>query len=454
MLPPVGLCRIDARPQPDDMKLMRYAALLVLMAMLPGQTLQAQPAAPRVPGPFRVVNATGGTGMQFYLVRSGEDWGPSRIGNPLPPGSTLNLRANPRSGCELDVRLVLDDGREAVLRKHDICALPTVTLSDAGPAASGPRSPGLMRIENRTGVEAMQLYLANAGENTPPSNRLARPLAPGDSIGMRPGRSATCTVDARLLLADGKEVRKQQDICALPTLLLGNAPAPPPPRPASPPAPQAMPRLSTGTGFIVSEARVLTNRHVVQSCERIMVQGPDNRVFPAQARTDPALDLAVLNVPGLQGQPLSFRSAPVRRGEDAVVFGFPLAGVLSSDPKLTRGEISGLNGLRDSPAEYQVSAPIQPGNSGGPLLDMRGDVMGVVVAVLGTRGSGGNPAAAVPNIGFAIKGDRAVAFLRRSGIRPNMGAAEGPALTAADVGDIAGRATVLVRCEGRPPARR
>ncbi len=65
-----------------------------------------------------------------------------------------------------------------------------------------------------------------------------------------------------------------------------------------------------------------------------------------------------------------------------VTYGFPLLGLLSSGPTLTTGTISALSGLRDNQTDFQISAPVQPGNSGGPLLDAQGNVIGIVVAKL------------------------------------------------------------------------
>src|SRR5438132_5594034 len=72
----------------------------------------------------------------------------------------------------------------------------------------------------------------------------------------------------------------------------------------------------------------------------------------------------------------------VRLGEDVVVYGFPLAGVLSSEGNVTTGIITALSGTGDNKDHLQLSAPVQPGNSGGPVLDRQGNVVGVVVSKL------------------------------------------------------------------------
>lgn len=156
----------------------RNACRVLLLAgtvLSPPAALLAQPAAPpadRMPGPFRILNNTGADGMQLYIAGVGEHWGPSRLGQPLASGATLDLRARADGSCRFDARLVLADGREAVARDHDICALPTIAMEGPAAAGSGPRSPGLFRVENRTGADAMQFYIAAAGEPWG-ANRLA-----------------------------------------------------------------------------------------------------------------------------------------------------------------------------------------------------------------------------------------------------------------------------------------
>ncbi len=141
---------------------------------------------------------------------------------------------------------------------------------------------------------------------------------------------------------------------------------------------------ATGSGFVVAPGRVLTNAHVVRGCGGVRARNAGRRTANARLlRVDTGRDLALLGVPDAFGPALSLRDGPpLRLGDGIVTFGYPLTGLLSSGPTLTTGGISALSGLRDSPADLTISAPVQPGNSGGPLLDLRGHVVGVVVAKL------------------------------------------------------------------------
>jgi S1-C subfamily serine protease len=205
---------------------------------------------------------------------------------------------------------------------------------------------------------------------------------------------------------------------------------------------------SSGTGFAVGAGRVLTNNHVAQGCAEVRARTAGGRELTATvAATDPQRDLALLTVQGEVGPPLAFRSGPdLRRGEEVVTYGFPLAGLLSSGPTLTTGEVSALAGLRDNPRQFQISAPVQPGNSGGPLLDRSGNVVGVVVSKLDAQRVARSTGDIPQNVNFAIRGTEAVDFLRRNGVQPRMAQSAGQPRGAAEVGEVAHPSTVFLRC--------
>ncbi len=331
----------------------------------------------------------------------------------------------------------------------------------AAPAsAQAPEQPGF-RIVNRTGAEATALHAVRSprGEGNDWGNSLltpGRPLPVNSGFRVVPADPAACRFDLRLVLGDGREaVLREQDVCANRTIDMASAAAP---RPAAPPAaavPQAPPnqqarQVSTGTGWIVAADRVMTNEHVINGCNRVILRTPDGRWLAAQppARVDAQLDLAVLNVPGLPGPILPIRSGPaVRRGESVIAYGFPLAGLLSSDPKLTRGEVNGLAGIGDNRNQIQISAEVQPGNSGGPLLDMQGNVVGVIVSKLNAQRVAQRTGDIAQNVNFAIRSEAALTFLQRAQVTPRLVASQGAERSAPDVGEIAHRATLFIRCE-------
>jgi S1-C subfamily serine protease len=206
---------------------------------------------------------------------------------------------------------------------------------------------------------------------------------------------------------------------------------------------------SSGTGFVVADGRILTNNHVVDECGRMVVRNAAGTRYPARVDVvDRRRDLALMTVPASVGPSLTFRdNPPVQRGEDVVTYGFPLSGLLSSGPTLTTGDVSALSGLRDNPNNLQISAPVQPGNSGGPLLDSQANVIGVVVSKLNAARIAEMTGGDIPqNVNFAVKGTEALSFLRLNGVQPKVASSTGADKRHTEIGQIANVSTVHVLC--------
>ena len=166
---------------------------------------------------------------------------------------------------------------------------------------------------------------------------------------------------------------------------------------------------SSGTGFIVAEGRVLTNRHVIEDCGRVVARNANAARLPARVlASDANRDLALLAVAPSMGPPLTFRDAPRSAAARTSSPTASLSGLLSSGPSLTTGNISALAGMRDNPGNFQISAAVQPGNCGGPLFDSRGNVVGVVVSKLNAARVAQMTGGDIPqNVNFAVKGTEA-----------------------------------------------
>lgn len=149
---------------------------------------------------------------------------------------------------------------------------------------------------------------------------------------------------------------------------------------------QACRRGQEGTGFVVAPGRVLTNAHVVAGVDEPVVRvGGTGDGLPGRVVVlDPARDLAVVDVPGLEARPLPLGADRVR-GDDVVVAGFPLNGPYALSPGRVRDVITAVGediygGAEVTRQVYALNAQIRPGNSGGPVLDPTGAVVGVVFA--------------------------------------------------------------------------
>ena len=167
--------------------------------------------------------------------------------------------------------------------------------------------------------------------------------------------------------------------------------------------------VSSGTGFYINENYIFTNAHVVRSCDELRT--PYHRV--EIIGVDEEIDLALLFNPHGNPNTATFRSYPVDFGEEVAVFGYPLSSILSYRGNGTSGIVSGLTSIIDDPQldnRFQHTAPTQPGNSGGPVLDAAGNVIGVVVSSL-------NPdVIRNQNVNFAIKFNVIENFLEKNEI--------------------------------------
>lgn len=208
----------------------------------------------------------------------------------------------------------------------------------------------------------------------------------------------------------------------------------------------------TGTGFLVStNGHVVTNQHVVEGCVGD-IQGNLTGEAPATLRvvsTDETNDLALLQVPGTFKEVAKIKDKAVQSGDSVVAIGFPFHGLLTSDFTVTTGIVSSLSGLLNDTRFLQISAAVQPGNSGGPLLAASGDVVGVVAAKLNAlkvvRATGSIP----ENINFAIKTGALRDFLDNS-VVPYQISDDKTELKTTDIARNARAFTFLISCKAKP----
>jgi S1-C subfamily serine protease len=204
---------------------------------------------------------------------------------------------------------------------------------------------------------------------------------------------------------------------------------------------------SSGTGFFVSSSGyILTNAHVVDGCKQAQITRDAQAPIPARVSArDVVNDLALLQTSATPQTIASLR-AGAKVGESVAVFGFPLPGLLASSGNFTLGNITATAGLLDDSRMLQISAPVQPGNSGGPVLDNAGNVVGVVVAKLDALKYAAANKDVAQNINFSIKTAIAVNFLESNGIAFNAKPNERQ-LAPAEIAEHAKSFTVYVECE-------
>lgn len=202
------------------------------------------------------------------------------------------------------------------------------------------------------------------------------------------------------------------------------------------------PAAAYGTGFLVtSQGDVLTNRHVVADCAALSIDGHPAVVLAE----DEIFDLALLRAEALAGtSPATFAEAPARLNSDVTVAGYPLPDVLGG-LNITRGSVTSLKGIGGDGINMQISAPVQPGNSGGPVVNAAGQVVGVVVAKLDAEKVADLYDDIPQNVNFAIRGEIAKLFLSQNGVDPVVVPVGAP-LVPEELAEVAQGFTRLITC--------
>ena len=165
---------------------------------------------------------------------------------------------------------------------------------------------------------------------------------------------------------------------------------------------------STGSGFFISEnGYFITANHVVSGASRIVLNTSKGTLEAKVITADKVNDVAILKVSITNSSSMAALNIPPRPkvtlGQTVFTVGFPNPTLQGINPKLTKGEISALTGLQDDVRAYQISIPVQPGNSGGVLADEHACVLGVVVQKLNTLGVALVTRDVPQNVNYALK---------------------------------------------------
>jgi S1-C subfamily serine protease len=191
-------------------------------------------------------------------------------------------------------------------------------------------------------------------------------------------------------------------------------------REASPGPDRGQGARASGSGVAVDRRHVLSNAHVVEDATAIGIVGDGRSMAAELVFADPRNDLALLRVN--QPLPAVVRFRPgldLHLGEDVVALGFPLQGLLGSGAQASAGNIAGLCGIGNDSSLFQFTAPIASGNSGGPIFDPAGHMLGLVSSSLNLdriRAAGAN----AENVNFGIKGAIVRSFLDAFGLEPEL----------------------------------
>ena len=195
---------------------------------------------------------------------------------------------------------------------------------------------------------------------------------------------------------------------------------------------------SSGTGFFVSETgHIITNHHVIDECNDVKINLNDKildvRVLSADKKNDLAIIKADIKPPGV----FSIANEDVKLLEDIIIAGYPLGKKVSSAIKTSKGSVTALAGFGDNYSEFQTDAALNQGNSGGPIMDQKGNVVGVAVAAYGKK-------VGVESFNFGIKSSTLKTFAKANGL--NFLAPNDTELSNKDLGKLITSATIYLEC--------
>jgi S1-C subfamily serine protease len=203
----------------------------------------------------------------------------------------------------------------------------------------------------------------------------------------------------------------------------------------------------SGTGWLAAASKVVTNHHVVAGCRGLRVQSARGAGVARLVGFDRDSDLALLDVPALADvKPATLRATGAATlGEQIMFAGFPLRAFVSDELHVSTGIVSALAGPKGDRRYIQLGAAVQPGDSGGPVMDGSGQVIAVVTGTLNPAPVERATGLAPQNVAFAIRGERVRRLLDSLGVSYRTGKSEGR-LDSTRIAERAKEFTVLVEC--------
>ena len=203
----------------------------------------------------------------------------------------------------------------------------------------------------------------------------------------------------------------------------------------------------TGSGFVIGRSgEIATDNHVVATCREIRAHDAASKlnVLVHVLARDTSNDLAVLSGGGI-GPRLKLQANPIQQGQSIATYGFPLAPVLAGTGNLTTGTVSSTDGLSGDPKTFQFSAPVQPGSSGGPVVDDSGAVVGIIEAKLNVLALAASTGDVAQNVNFASKAVSLRKLMDANGVGYEI-AKGGGAHQTVELADTLQKASVKVEC--------
>ena len=203
---------------------------------------------------------------------------------------------------------------------------------------------------------------------------------------------------------------------------------------------------SSGTGFFISkEGHIITNNHVIDSCHTNKVNYQGNVVAAKILARDRINDLALLRADIKPKDIFNISTDDADLLEEIYVAGYPFGKAVSSSVKVTRGVVSALSGLGDNYSNIQIDAALQPGNSGGPIINNKGNVVGIAVSKLDYEKVMEAFGTIPENTNFGIKSSVLQTFVKSNNLNLPQTKSRG-VISTKQIGDKVKNATVYLGC--------
>ena len=203
--------------------------------------------------------------------------------------------------------------------------------------------------------------------------------------------------------------------------------------------------IGSGSGFFISsQGHIASNAHVVGVCRKIKVYEDGKEILLDILATDTVNDIGLVKGKFKNSKYLNIKTDGAELGEDIVAFGYPLVDKLSDSVKLTKGIVSSLTGPYNNTALIQIDAALQPGNSGGPVLNMSGQVVGIASSGLAKLKMVKEEQVLPENVNFAVAAPTIATFLKANKINVITGPSE--IYSTKELAKIGEPATVQILC--------
>lgn len=176
-------------------------------------------------------------------------------------------------------------------------------------------------------------------------------------------------------------------------------------------------QVKTGTGFFITkDGYLITNHHVISGASKVYIKQNGKQYIAQVIDKDEENDLAVLKINIVSNPIPLFSGDEIQKGTQITSFGYPLIGLQGNELKTTFGFINSVSGYNDDKKYYQIDTPIQPGNSGGPIINYYGEAVGIVTSTLNQQNTLMTQGTFTQNVNYAVKINRLLPMLKKNNI--------------------------------------